>query len=66
MALPVVPMVAGAVLGAGIEITRRVLKDPPTKEELKRKEMKADTLFIVQPKTALQRAATNVVNTLFF
>lgn len=65
MALPVA-FAAGAALGATAAAVHQVLKPAKTKEEMARTQMDADTLFVVQPKTALQRAATNVVNTLFF
>lgn len=65
MALPAALLV-GAGLGAAVSAAAKILSPAPTKEELKRKELSADTLFVVQPKTALQRTATNVVNSLFF
>lgn len=65
MALPVA-LLLGAGVGAAGAAAYEALKPAPTKEELARTKMSADSLFVVHPKTALQRAATNVVNTLFF
>lgn len=64
MALPLL-FAGGAALGAATIVASKLL-NPPTKEELQRKKMEADTLFVVQPKTFLQRTATGVVNSLFF
>lgn len=65
MGLPAA-FVGGALVGAAAGAAHLLLKEPPTKEELARKKLEGDTLFVVQPKTLLQRAATNVVNSLFF
>lgn len=65
MALPVA-LITGAAIGAAGAAAYKLSRPAPTKEELQAKKMDADTLFVVQPKTALQRAATNFVNTLFF
>lgn len=65
MALPAA-LIGGAAVGAAVGAAAKLLSPAKDKEELSRDKMGADTLFVVQPKTALQRAATNVVNTLFF
>ncbi len=66
MALPLVPLAVGLGIGAGAVALSELLSPAPTKEELKRDTLAGDTLFIVQPKTPLQRTATNIVNSLFF
>lgn len=64
MALPL--LATGAVIGATGAAAHALLKDPPTKEELARKKITADTLLVVRPKTFLQRTAVNIVNSLLF